>query len=134
MIRILGLALMLLTAAGPAAPGTSSCTPGPYIVFFDHGDAHLDLAAREVLDMSVANMGNCGWGTTYLAGHADTSEPEAISRKRVDVVREYLAARGTPRSDIVARARGSRDLRIRTARGVQERQNRRVEIIYGPPH
>lgn len=133
MRRAALLGMLLLAGGSLPARSMTSCTPGPYIVFFEHDDGHLGREARATLDESVEALGNCGFGKTYLAGHSDTSEPARVSNDRVAVVRDYLAARGTPRSYIRGRAYGSTQPRIRTARGVQERLNRRVEITFGPP-
>ncbi len=132
VLRLAIPALVLLTAVGPPAPARISCNPGPYVVFFDWNDAHLDREAREVQDIPAENQGLCGGSKTMIAGHTDTSEPAGLARKRIDVVLEYLAARGTPRPDIVTRTFGATRLRIPTARGAKERQNRRVEITYRP--
>lgn len=120
------LALPMMLAAPVQAV---SCFTGPYIVFFEPGNAYLDVDARETLDHASNGAANCGYGRTLLAGHTDTNEEASLAQKRVDVVRAYLAAHGIPNEDIVGTAFGSSQQRVRTGPHVSERQNRRVEII-----
>jgi outer membrane protein OmpA-like peptidoglycan-associated protein len=71
-----------------------------------------------------------------LAGHTDTSGSAAynmgLAERRNDSVRDYLTSRGVPGSEITSEAFGENQLRVPTADGVRELQNRRVEITYGP--
>src|SRR6187551_944267 len=78
----------------------SSCFTGPYIVFFEAGNAYLDVEAREILNHASDGAASCGYGRTLLAGHTDTNEEANLAQKRVDVVRAYLAAHGIPNEDI----------------------------------
>ena len=110
-----------------------TCTPGPYIVFFDANAAYVDREGMKVLEGSVEAIGACGTGQLFLAGHTDTREAPNLARKRVQVVRAFFAAHGVPEGDIVVRAFGAKRLRIATSPNVSERQNRRVEILFGPP-
>ena len=71
-----------------------------------------------------------------LAGHTDTSGSAqynmGLAERRNTSVREYLSSRGVPGGRISTEAFGETQLRVPTADGVRELQNRRVEITYGP--
>ncbi|MBH5322023.1 OmpA family protein, partial [Aurantiacibacter sediminis] len=54
------------------------------------------------------------------------------AERRNDSVQAYLTSRGIPGGRIMSEAFGENDLRVPTADGVRELQNRRVEITYGP--
>ena len=54
---------------------------------------------------------------------------DALSRKRAELVRALLIARGLAPESVVAIGRGKRDLAIPTADGVAEPRNRRAEIL-----
>ena len=71
-----------------------------------------------------------------LAGYTDTSGPttynQGLSQRRADAVKAYMTSRSIPDSVIQTNAFGETNLRVQTADGVREVQNRRVEITYGP--
>lgn len=132
-MALAGLAAFALGSAGPAQTIVDSCTPGPYIVFFDPGLPFLDKEARATLDGVAENADNCGDARVMLRGFTDTSERAGVDKRRLEVVRDYLAARGIPGSEIEGEALGTSHLRVETGPGVSERQNRRVDITFGPP-
>ena len=128
-MAMLGLAMLTM---GAARPPVHTCTPGPYIVFFDHESSAIKKDAAEILDNAIQNEGDCGAPRAVLAGHSDTSEPRAIAGRRLLAVANYLAARGVfvRRGD--RRNFGAREPRVKTPPNTEERQNRRVELTYGP--
>jgi outer membrane protein OmpA-like peptidoglycan-associated protein len=129
-MRFAALIILGLGMSGPAR--SMSCTPGPFIIFFESGNAYVDDEALKILESVRQMAGTCGYMRTMLSGYTDTEEDQKLARKRVDIVRAYLGAHGIPRSDIIVRAFGAKQQRIRTGPNVSERQNRRVEIIFGP--
>ena len=130
-LALAGLSLMLLLASGAARAGFT-CTPGPYIVFFERNSAELSEEAREILDNAIANKGSCGNDMAAVAGHTDTSEAPAVSRKRAQAVRAYFVQHGFAQRDVRMSGIGAKRLRVLTADDTPERQNRRVEITYLP--
>ena len=68
-----------------------------------------------------------------LTGHADRSGPhrynKRLSMRRAVAVRRALQRLGIARNDIAVFAKGETELLVRTADGIREPQNRRVEII-----
>jgi outer membrane protein OmpA-like peptidoglycan-associated protein len=73
-----------------------------------------------------------------LAGYTDTSGTAkynmGLSQRRADSVKAYMVDHSIPEGVITTQAFGEdpAHLRVHTADGVREVQNRRVEITYGP--
>jgi OOP family OmpA-OmpF porin len=71
-----------------------------------------------------------------VAGYTDTSgTPKynlGLSQRRADSVKAYMTSHAVPATQISTEAFGETRLRVQTADGVREVQNRRVEITYGP--
>lgn len=71
-----------------------------------------------------------------VAGFTDTSGSAkynmGLSQRRADSVKAYLTSKSIPDGVISTQAFGKTHLRVQTADGVREVQNRRVEITYGP--
>jgi len=113
-----------------------TCTPGPYIVFFDWDKSDITPEAAGILDNAISNYQSCGNASVMLAGHADRSGSASynvgLSQRRADGVKAYLSARGIPGGVIGTEAFGESQPRVATADGVRELQNRRVEVTYGP--
>jgi len=127
------LAAFPLASARLPPPALHVCSPGPFIVFFESDVPFLGEAARKTLETATTVAGDCGDARIVLAGHIDTNEKAGLDKRRIEVVRDYLAARGIPRSYIRSEALGSRKMRVTTGPNVSEAQNRRVEIIFTPP-
>ena len=119
-----------------APPPPPPCNKGPYIVFFGWDQSDITPEAATILDNAVSAYRNCGTAAVMLAGHTDTSGTkvynEGLAMRRNDSVREYLGGRGVPGTRISSEAFGETQLRVPTADGVRELQNRRVEVTYGP--
>ena len=112
------------------------CSTGPYIVFFNWDKSDITPEAATILDNAVSAYSNCGTAAVMLAGHTDTSGSTTynmgLAERRNASVRGYLTSRGIPDGRITSEAFGESQLRVPTADGVRELQNRRVEITYGP--
>ncbi len=120
----------------PPVAAIAQCNNGPYIVFFDWDKSNLRPDAATVLDNAVAQYANCGSARVMLAGYTDTSGTATynvgLSQRRNASVQSYLQSRGVPQARISTEAFGETNLRVPTADGVREPQNRRVQISYGP--
>ncbi|WP_370638066.1 OmpA family protein [Croceicoccus sp. Ery15] len=118
----------------PPAPQVV-CNTGPYIVFFDWDSSDITSEAAGILDSAVASYADCDSVPIMVAGHTDRSGPSGynvrLSEKRAKAVSDYLIARNIPAGEIATQGFGENQLRVETADGVREPQNRRVEIIYG---
>lgn len=114
------------------------CSPGPFIVFFDHNKSTITPEAASILDNAISAYQNCNNAQVMLAGFADRSgNPKyniGLSQRRADAVKAYMGAHSIPQNVITTQAFGEdpAHLRVQTADGVREVQNRRVEITYGP--
>jgi OOP family OmpA-OmpF porin len=122
--------------APPPPPVAAVCTPGPYIVFFEWNKSDITAEAASILDNAVTAYGDCGQAQVMLAGYTDTSgTPKynlGLSQRRADAVSAYVTSKGIPAGVVTSKAFGETNLRVQTADGVRELQNRRVEITYGP--
>ena len=127
----------VVEAAPPVAPTPEVvCSPGPFIVFFEWDKSDITPEAASILDNAVTQYQSCGNAQVQLAGYTDTSGStsynQGLSQRRADAVRAYMSSRSIPEGVITSSAFGETNLRVQTADGVREVQNRRVEITYGP--
>lgn len=120
------VALGLISAAA-AAQGP----PGVTYLFFDWGKSELSGDSRQALDMVAAAYAEAP-RPLLIDGHSDRSGPAPAnlsgSRRRAEIVRDYLAAKGVPPGALRVRAFGESRSIVPTEDGVREAQNRRVEI------
>ncbi|KQU53280.1 flagellar motor protein MotB [Sphingomonas sp. Leaf339] len=118
------------------APEPVVCSPGPFIVFFEWNKSDVTPEASSILDNAVTQYQSCGNAQVMLAGYTDTSGAakynQGLSQRRADAVKAYMSSRSIPDGVITTSAFGETNLRVQTADGVREVQNRRVEITYGP--
>ncbi len=109
-----------------------ACARVPFLVFFDWDKADLTTDAATTLDATAAMLRDCGFPQVSLDGYTDRSGSDgynqALSIRRADAVRAYLATHGVPQGAIAAQGFGESNPRVATADGVRELQNRRVEI------
>jgi peptidoglycan-associated lipoprotein len=99
-------------------------------VFFKQGSAELDETARVTLDSQAEWLNRYPRWTVKLQGFADDpgsdSQQTALSQKRADAVRDYLAARGVDQSRMNAKGYG-RDRLVGDCADIEcKAQNRRV--------
>lgn len=102
-------------------------------VLFETGKSEIKPGARRTLDQMVRALRNDRDATLAIEGHTDAVGKRdynlALSKRRADVVRTYLVARGVAPNRIRTRGMGP-DYPVasnRTEAGRQ--QNRRVEMI-----
>lgn len=102
-----------------------------YLVFFDFDKTEVRPDAASILDRVAQGVFEVGSSNVSLVGHADTSGPDAynqwLSERRAFAVRDYLLAKGIA-AQVIAKGRGEEDPRVMTNDGVEEQENRRVEI------
>ena len=122
--------------AAPPPPPEVVCSPGPFIVFFEWDKSDITPEAQSILDNAVTQYQSCGNAQVMVAGFTDTSGSAkynmGLSQRRADSVKAYLSSKSVPDAVISTQAFGKTHLRVQTADGVREVQNRRVEITYGP--
>ncbi len=102
-----------------------------YLVFFDFDKTEIRPDAASILDRVAQGVFTIGSSNVTLVGHADTSGPakynQWLSERRAFAVRKYLIGKGIA-ADVITKGRGEEDPRVATPDGVEERENRRVEI------
>lgn len=122
--------------AAPPPPPPPAAVPGPFIIFFDFDKSNITPEAASILDNAAEAYTTTGQAQVMLAGHADRSGSDeynmALSQRRADAAKAYLAGKGVPEASITTQAYGESHPLVETADGVREPQNRRVEITFGP--
>ena len=111
--------------------------PQAYLVFFDSDKSELTLRARQVIANSVATarrlLGEGAAQRVVISGHTDAGTPVAErtrqSQLRANTVLEELVALGVPRGRISVEWFGADRPLVPATDGVEEPQNRRVEIV-----
>ena len=102
-----------------------------YLVFFDFDKTDIGPDAASILDRAAQGIFAIGSSNVTLVGHADTSGParynQWLSERRAFAVRQYLLGKGIA-ADVITKGRGEEDPRVDTNDGVEEQENRRVEI------
>ena len=119
--------------AKPApAPKPAAAFPGPFIVYFAHNSAKLDAAAMKVIADAVAAKAASKAGTMVVTGHTDlsgkTGYNEGLAKRRAAVVSKAIMAKGLKQYQVFAQSFGEDEPAVKTADGVKEPRNRRVEI------
>ncbi|QIK95535.1 OmpA family protein [Sphingomonas sp. HDW15A] len=116
------LAMLMLQLAAPE---------GVTMVFFDWGKTEISRDSEATLEKVVQDY-RANRAPLLLTGHSDRSGPSGAnlqsSRQRAQIVADYLASKGVPRSAMTIEGRGEEAPIIATEDGVREVQNRRVEI------
>lgn len=123
--------LFALLALAISIPVVAQQVPAPHYVFFDWGKNELSRDATAELDKVAGEYAAKGGGTVVLAAYTDRSGDaranRVISRKRGELVRDYLVGKGVPASAIRVQAYGEDHPFVTTDDGVREVQNRRVD-------
>lgn len=118
--------------AKPAPAPKPAALPGPFIVYFAHNSAKLDAAAMKVIADAVAAKAASKAGTMVVTGHTDmsgkTGYNEGLSKRRAAVVSKAIMAKGLKQYQVFAQSFGEDEPAVKTADGVKEPRNRRVEI------
>ena len=123
----------IVPAPGSAAPAASAAVR-TYLVFFDWDKADLSPRARDVIAEAVRNSAHISYTRIEVAGHADLSglprNNQALSLRRARAVAAELERWGVQPASIELHAYGATKPLVPTAAGVQQQENRRVEIVY----
>ena len=104
-----------------------------YLVFFGFDKSTLMPEAMEVIQIAAENARGGKTVRIEATGHADRAGPESynqgLSMRRAEAVRKALIELGVDAGAITVRGEGETRPLVKTADGVREPQNRRVEII-----
>jgi hypothetical protein len=103
------------------------------MVFFDWDRSNLSAQAESTISQAANAYKTTGSARVTATGHTDTSGPAdynmALSLRRANTVKNSLVRNGVPASAISVIGKGETDLLVKTADGIREPQNRRVEIV-----
>jgi outer membrane protein OmpA-like peptidoglycan-associated protein len=122
----------------PPGPGAQAAPTSQteFTVYFEFDRYDLTPDATRVVDRAIAAAGRGGPSRIAVVGNTDSSGTAGynveLSQRRAETVRRYMVAHGIARGDIEIRAMGKSDPAVRTADGVREPRNRRVEIVITP--
>ena len=120
-------------SAAPPPPPPPAVAPPSYMVFFDWDRSNLSDQALNTIRQAAQAYKTKGNARITATGHTDTSGSEsynmALSLRRANTVKDALVREGVPATAIAVIGRGEAGLLVKTADGVREPQNRRVEIV-----
>lgn len=105
--------------------------PRVYVLYFIQGTTEITPESEPTMEALRAAI--TPTSEVQITGHTDTvgtSElNDGLSRDRATEIRAALVKRGLPVDSAKVTGRGEREPRIKTADGVDEAGNRRVEVI-----
>jgi outer membrane protein OmpA-like peptidoglycan-associated protein len=105
--------------------------PRVYILYFVEGTT--DLTPDSAATLAALRGAVTEASDVQITGHTDTvgasASNDALSRERASEIRAALVSKGLPVGAAKVTGRGERELRVKTADGVDEPGNRRVEVI-----
>lgn len=120
--------------APKAAAPVVAPIPQTYMVFFDWDKAVLTPEAKRIVASAAADFSKGKNVRIVVTGHADTSGPKdyniKLSQRRAEAVKKEFVTHGVASDALVTRGAGEGELRVPTADGVREAQNRRAEIVF----
>ena len=121
------LAMPAVTPPPPVAPPARQT----FIVFFDFDKSTLTAEGSKIVDAAAAAF-KSGKSNIAIAGYTDLAGTAtynmALSERRAKTVQAALIKDGVPANAIATSWHGKENPRVKTADGVREAQNRRVEI------
>lgn len=107
--------------------------PQSFTVYFVSGSAtELDADSRPIFEVIKSVLAARPAAEIVVIGHTDTvgelEANDALSAERATTVRDQLLAAGIPAASMEVAGRGEREPLVKTADGVDEPRNRRVEV------
>ena len=135
MFAVIAAAFLLSACDEPPPPAAAPpvVAPPTFMVFFDWDRSNLSAQAMTTIQQAAGAYKTKGGARVVATGHTDTSGPEAynmaLSLRRANSVKDALVKQGVPATAITTIGRGEAGLLVKTADGVREPQNRRVEIV-----
>ena len=121
----------------PVPTPQANVPPPAYTVYFNFDRSDIEASAQPILERAAGDAKNgkvtriAVTGYTDLAGSAEYNQ--RLSERRAAAVRAALVKLGVPDDEIATVGRGKNDPIVKTADGVREPRNRRVEIVLQAP-
>ncbi|HKW38400.1 MAG TPA: OmpA family protein [Burkholderiales bacterium] len=106
--------------------------PISFTLYFESGTDEFTDQSKQEVKRVLAEMARRQAPEITVIGHTDQVGPDptndALSLQRAERVKSILVGMGIPPGRILTAGRGRREPLVRTAEGVSEPRNRRVEI------
>lgn len=107
--------------------------PRSFTLNFVEGSTRLVPASEPELQALFAEVARRPGADVQVTGHTDAlgsgDDNDALSQKRAEEIRGLLIERGMAPDIVSAVGRGERELLVKTADGIRNADNRRVEVI-----
>lgn len=105
-------------------------------VSFDSGKAEIKPQAHATYSKIASILKDYDKTVVHVVGHTDSvgsdSYNQTLSDRRSSAVSGLLVSEAVPSGRVQLHGRGERELLVRTADGVNEARNRRVDIVIKP--
>jgi outer membrane protein OmpA-like peptidoglycan-associated protein len=105
-----------------------------FLVFFDWDRDTITPDGMAIIQQAADAYKSGAPVQIQVTGYTDASGSatynQRLSERRANNVANTMARLGVARTDMAVSGRGKNDLRVPTADGVREPQNRRVEIVF----
>lgn len=115
-----------------SALGAMPPRPISFTLYFESGTDEFTDQSKQEIKRVLAEMARRQAPEITVIGHTDQVGPDptndALSLQRAERVKSILVGMGIPPGRILTAGRGRREPLVRTAEGVSEPRNRRVEI------
>jgi outer membrane protein OmpA-like peptidoglycan-associated protein len=106
--------------------------PVSYTLYFITEKDELTPESKLLMGRLKTELSQRAFPEITVIGHTDSAGTvaynDALSLKRAEATRQLLVEAGIPSELINSAGRGSREMLVKTAEGVSEPRNRRVEI------
>ena len=107
--------------------------PLHFLLYFETGTTELTEASSTRITEMLAALDNFPVPNIGVIGHTDTAGTEehnaGLAVQRAEAIRDVFIAAGAPAELIEVSSHGEENLLIKTADGVDEPRNRRVEVV-----
>lgn len=136
-IRAIFLMLGLWLSSPIASALTMLKVSGAVSVYFDANSAALEKSQRYKLDVLACKLANLQLEVVIAVGHGGPKERsvEALSRQRVERIKQHLVSIGVPHERIHTESKGSKERIANSRVPIENSRNLRVEIEYvGNPY
>jgi outer membrane protein OmpA-like peptidoglycan-associated protein len=124
------------SAPAPQPQAQAPAQPTTETIYFDFNSAALNNDARAAIGRVITDIRSLKAKTVVLTGHADLSGASAynakLAERRVAAVREFIQRWGVKDVQFQVSSAGEANPAVRTADGVREARNRRVDVRVVP--